>query len=156
MRGGAIGEADRCGAEPGVALARHVAAQPGLRFAGLQAYQGRAQHIREIEKRREAIAEAVDRVRRTIEGLRAAGLPCEIVSGAGTGTFRFETESGVYTELQAGSYAFMFQWVPPRSAPPWVPAGARAVSAGSGLGVFVSSLPAVGRGVLRRSIRRIQ
>ncbi len=46
-------------------------------------------------------------MRRTIDGLRAAGLPCETISGAGTGTFRFETESGVYTELQAGSYAFM-------------------------------------------------
>ena len=102
--------AERCGVAPGepaVTLAKHIAAQRGLRFAGLQAYQGRAQHIREIDKRREAIGEAVNRVRRTIDGLRAAGLPCETISGAGTGTFRFETESGVYTELQAGSYAFM-------------------------------------------------
>jgi hypothetical protein len=30
-----------------------------------------------------------------------------IVAGAGTGTFEFETASGVYTELQCGSYIFM-------------------------------------------------
>ena len=29
------------------------------------------------------------------------------VTGAGTGTFEFETASGVYTELQCGSYIFM-------------------------------------------------
>jgi D-serine deaminase-like pyridoxal phosphate-dependent protein len=102
--------ADRCGVEPGepaVALARHVAAQSGLHLAGLQAYHGRAQHIRDFDKRREAIAGAVEQVRRTLEGLRAAGLPCETVSGAGTGTFHLEADSGVYTELQAGSYPFM-------------------------------------------------
>ena len=30
-----------------------------------------------------------------------------IVTGAGTGSFEFETASGVYTELQCGSYIFM-------------------------------------------------
>ncbi len=102
--------ANRCGVEPGepaVALAGQVAAQPGLRFAGLQAYQGRAQHIQDIEKRREAIDLAIAKVRETVEGLTRAGLPCEVVSGAGTGSYRFEAASGVYTEIQAGSYVFM-------------------------------------------------
>ncbi len=35
------------------------------------------------------------------------GLDCPIVGGAGTGTFEFEMASGVYTEIQAGSYVFM-------------------------------------------------
>ena len=39
--------------------------------------------------------------------LEAENLPCEIVAGAGTGTFAFEAESGVYNELQVGSYVFM-------------------------------------------------
>jgi D-serine deaminase-like pyridoxal phosphate-dependent protein len=34
-------------------------------------------------------------------------LPCEVVSGAGTGTYRFEAGSGIWNELQAGSYVFM-------------------------------------------------
>jgi 3-hydroxy-D-aspartate aldolase len=102
--------ANRCGVEPGdpaVELARQVAARPALRFAGLQAYQGRAQHIQDVEKRREAIDAAISRVRETLDGLKRAGVPCETVSGAGTGSYRFEAASGVYTEIQAGSYAFM-------------------------------------------------
>jgi D-serine deaminase-like pyridoxal phosphate-dependent protein len=102
--------ADRCGVEPGepaLALARQIAASPGLRFAGLQAYHGAAQHVREFARRREAIETAVERTRRSVELLARHGLVCEVVSGGGTGTYRFEVASGVYTELQAGSYIFM-------------------------------------------------
>ena len=35
------------------------------------------------------------------------GLECALVSGAGTGTFRMEGTSGLWNELQAGSYLFM-------------------------------------------------
>jgi D-serine deaminase-like pyridoxal phosphate-dependent protein len=102
--------ATRCGVAPGepaLALARHVAAQRGLRFAGLQAYQGRAQHINEEDKRRAAIEAAIADVRQTADLLNRHGLACEIVSGGGTGTYRWEAASGVYTEVQAGSYCFM-------------------------------------------------
>ena len=34
-------------------------------------------------------------------------MPCVIVSGAGTGTFRLESGSGLWSELQVGSYVFM-------------------------------------------------
>jgi 3-hydroxy-D-aspartate aldolase len=102
--------AGRCGVEPGepaLALARQVAASPGLRFEGLQAYHGSAQHIRSHEERRAAIEGAVSRARRTVELLEANGLSCHTVAGAGTGTFHFESESGLYNELQCGSYVFM-------------------------------------------------
>lgn len=102
--------AGRCGTAPGapaVALARHIAGKENLEFAGLQAYQGKAQHIRDIGERRAAIDKAVAMVRETLDGLKAAGLDCLIVGGAGTGTFEMEAASGVYNELQAGSYVFM-------------------------------------------------
>jgi len=102
--------ADRCGVEPGepaVALAAQIAASPGLRFRGLQAYQGRAQHIREFAKRREAIQAAAEKIRRTAELLRHVGLPCELITGAGTGTYCFEAATGLWNELQSGSYIFM-------------------------------------------------
>jgi 3-hydroxy-D-aspartate aldolase len=101
---------DRCGVEPGeatLALAKQIAATPGLRFAGLQAYHGSAQHVREHAKRQEAIAHAVTEIARTVELLGRHGLSCEMITGAGTGTYRFEAASGIYTELQAGSYIFM-------------------------------------------------
>ncbi len=102
--------AGRCGVAAGpaaVELAQAIAASPHLRFDGLQAYHGKAQHLRLPEQRREAIAEAADHARRTVEQLRQVGLDCPIVGGAGTGSFVLEAASGVYTELQAGSYCFM-------------------------------------------------
>jgi len=102
--------ADRCGvepAEPALALARQIAGSRGLRFAGLQAYHGGAQHIRDYARRKEAIQAAAEKTRRTVELLRRHGLACELVSGAGTGTYPFEAASGVWNELQAGSYIFM-------------------------------------------------
>jgi D-serine deaminase-like pyridoxal phosphate-dependent protein len=102
--------AGRCGVAPGpeaVALARHIAASPHLIFGGLQAYHGSAQHLRHPEQRRAAISEAIEASRRTVEQLRQQGLACPIVGGGGTGTFALEAASGVYTEIQAGSYIFM-------------------------------------------------
>ncbi len=102
--------ANRCGVEPGepaVLLGKRVAREKGLRFAGLQAYQGRAQHLRTLEERRAAINAAIEMTGRTVQLLRKAGLDCAVVGGAGTGTFELEAASGVYNELQAGSYCFM-------------------------------------------------
>jgi D-serine deaminase-like pyridoxal phosphate-dependent protein len=100
----------RCGVEPGpqaVALAERIAASPHLIFGGLQAYHGSAQHRRTPEERQAAIAHAAEGTRRTVEQCRQRGLDCAIVGGAGSGTFALEAWSGVWTEIQAGSYAFM-------------------------------------------------
>jgi D-serine deaminase-like pyridoxal phosphate-dependent protein len=100
----------RCGVPPGeaaVVLAQAIAAHDGLRFAGLQAYHGRAQHQRGVDDRRHAIAHAAQAVQHTRALIEAAGLPVPLVTGAGTGTFALETASGVWGELQAGSYLFM-------------------------------------------------
>lgn len=102
--------AGRCGVPPGppaVALAERIAASRHLIFGGIQAYHGKAQHIRAPEQRRAVIAAAAADTRRTVEQLRQRGLDCAIVGGAGTGTFALEAASGVWTEIQAGSYIFM-------------------------------------------------
>jgi 3-hydroxy-D-aspartate aldolase len=102
--------AGRCGVLPGpdaVALAKQIAQSKHLIFGGLQAYHGSAQHKRTVEERRTLIGNAVDGSRRTVEQLRQQGLDCPIVGGAGTGTFQIESASGVYNEIQAGSYIFM-------------------------------------------------
>ncbi len=102
--------ANRCGVAPGEAalsLAKRVDGAAHLRFVGLQAYHGKAQHLREFEQRREAIDAACAATRETVDLLRDNGLECEVVAGAGTGTWALEAASGVYNELQAGSYVFM-------------------------------------------------
>jgi D-serine deaminase-like pyridoxal phosphate-dependent protein len=88
-------------------LARRIADAPPLKFRGLQAYHGRAQHMTAYQERAQAIAFAVDAVRETLDALAAENLSCEIIGGAGTGTFAIEAASGVYNELQVGSYVFM-------------------------------------------------
>lgn len=100
----------RCGVAPGASalrLAEQVARSNTLRFGGLQAYHGTAQHMRSIDERREAIERAALATRTTVERLAQAGLNCDIVGGAGTGTFEIEGQSGIWNEIQAGSYIFM-------------------------------------------------
>ena len=102
--------AGRCGVVPGkaaVELAQIIAKNSNLTFGGLQAYQGRAQHIRGFGERKIAIEKAGKLVQETIHLLSEAGLECRLVTGAGTGTFQFEAVSGIWNELQAGSYCFM-------------------------------------------------
>ncbi|MDE2581012.1 MAG: DSD1 family PLP-dependent enzyme [Rhodospirillales bacterium] len=102
--------AGRCGVAPGpdaVALARRIADSRYLCFGGLQAYHGSAQHKRTHAERRALIDGAVEGARRTVEQLHQQGISCPIVGGGGTGTFMLEAASGVYNEIQAGSYAFM-------------------------------------------------
>lgn len=101
--------ANRCGVEPGpavVELARQIAG-PSLRFAGLQAYHGAAQHLRGPAEREQAIAQAVAKLQATQALLVAAGLRAPLITGAGTGTYLHEAGSQVYGELQPGSYIFM-------------------------------------------------
>jgi D-serine deaminase-like pyridoxal phosphate-dependent protein len=100
----------RCGVAPGAAalpLVRAIQAQPSLVFGGLQAYHGKAQHLRAVAERREAIAQALMSVQQTRQALQAAGITAPLVTGAGTGSFVHEAASGVYGELQVGSYLFM-------------------------------------------------
>ncbi len=100
----------RTGVAPGraaLALARQVSAEASLRFAGLQAYKGSAQHTRDHAERRGLIAEVIEQVRMTRDLLAQNGLECGTISGAGTGTYEMEAASAVYTEIQPGSYVFM-------------------------------------------------
>ncbi len=100
----------RCGVAPGPAaaeLAAAIARHPSLIFAGLEAYYGSAQHMRSPEQRRAAIASAQALTAETVRVLAGSGFPCRTVAGGGTGTYVLEGSSGVWNELQPGSYIFM-------------------------------------------------
>jgi D-serine deaminase-like pyridoxal phosphate-dependent protein len=100
----------RCGVAPGqaaVTLAHEIRKHPSLRFAGLQAYHGKAQHLRSPQARREAIAAVVHSVVTTRKLIEAEGIPVPMVTGAGTGSLVLEAASGVFGEVQAGSFLFM-------------------------------------------------
>lgn len=99
----------RAGAYPADALrlARAADASPGLRFAGIQAYLGHLQHMDDLALRQTADEAAHATLKEIVAQLTAAGLPPPVVTGGGTGTHAYDLASGVYTELQAGSYAVM-------------------------------------------------
>ncbi len=100
----------RCGVvpgEPAATLAARVAAEPGLNFAGLHCYHGSAQHLRTPSERAEAIAVAAGAARQSRDAIVAAGLSVDRITGAGTGSFVLERDSGVWDEIQAGSFIFM-------------------------------------------------
>jgi D-serine deaminase-like pyridoxal phosphate-dependent protein len=100
----------RCGVTPGAAaltLALEIRKHPALHFAGLQAYHGQAQHLRSPEQRREAIARVVEHVVDTRTLIERQGMKVGLVTGAGTGSMVCEAASGLFGELQAGSFLFM-------------------------------------------------
>jgi D-serine deaminase-like pyridoxal phosphate-dependent protein len=100
----------RCGVksdDDALGLAEAILAAPHLRFGGLQAYHGGAQHKRAPAERREAAARAAERAAQVVARLAAAGIACDVVTGGGTGSVEFDLASGVYTEIQPGSYVFM-------------------------------------------------
>lgn len=99
----------RCGVAPAQAgrLARMVVSHAGLHFAGLQAYHGGAQHLRASAEREAAIRRAVALASAARAAVTSAGIVCPLVTGAGSGSFTFEAASGVYGELQPGSYVFL-------------------------------------------------
>jgi len=102
--------AGRCGVtktEAVVEIAKAIDAADGLRFAGLQAYQGAMQHMDDYAERKAKTDIAIAMVTDAMTGLKAEGLDCDIVGGGGTGSYYFEGASGVFNELQCGSYAFM-------------------------------------------------
>jgi 3-hydroxy-D-aspartate aldolase len=102
--------AGRCGVDTvgeAVDIAKAIDAAPALKFTGIQAYQGAMQHLEHYVDRKAKLDIAIAQTKAVVEGLKAAGLTAELVTGGGTGSYYFESNSGVFNELQCGSYAFM-------------------------------------------------
>lgn len=102
--------AGRCGVttpQEIVEIAKAIDAAPGLKFTGIQAYQGAMQHLDKYDDRKAKLDAAIAKAKEAIDSLKMVGLEAELVSGGGTGSYYFESASGVFNELQCGSYAFM-------------------------------------------------
>ena len=95
------------GSEAVVALAKTIAATTGTRFIGIQGYLGHLQHIHSARERMAANEAAVGTLSGVLDRLKAVGLAPRIVTGGGTGTHTSDLATGVFTEIQAGSYALM-------------------------------------------------
>ncbi|MGH2535090.1 MAG: DSD1 family PLP-dependent enzyme [Thermomicrobiales bacterium] len=99
----------RAGVEPGaptIAFSQEVAAMEGIRFAGLMGYEGHAMGQADPAQRQAEIERSVRMLVETADACRAAGLPVEIVSASGTGTYQTSTGIEGITEVQAGGGIF--------------------------------------------------
>lgn len=110
---------NRCGIEPeeALSLAKAISALEGLEFKGIQAYDGHlqmAEHTIGKDRKMEEVRKVIEIIKKTREDFDHAGLPSEIISGAGTGTYKYEYD--VLDEIQAGSFALM-DWRYKVSAP---------------------------------------
>ena len=100
----------RCGTPPGapaLTLARRASDAPGIELRGVMGYEGHVVGIDDREKRDARAREAMVLLSSTAGLLRDAGLPCDIVSAGGTGTYDITGRVEGMTEIQAGSYVLM-------------------------------------------------
>jgi D-serine deaminase-like pyridoxal phosphate-dependent protein len=100
----------RCGVdtpEEALALAQRIDQAPGLRFVGLTGYEGHCSLEFDEAKRHAMAREAMAKLTGIAESLARSGLPSEIVSAAGTGTWEITSRYPGVTEIQPGSYATM-------------------------------------------------
>jgi len=100
----------RCGVlpgEPAVTLAALAARTSNLELRGVMGYEGHVQPVRDRAERTAQAQRAMAALVDTAARVRAAGLPCDVVSAGGTGTFDISSRVTGVTEIQAGSYALM-------------------------------------------------
>jgi D-serine deaminase-like pyridoxal phosphate-dependent protein len=100
----------RVGVLPGkaaLALAGQVVESPGLELAGIMGYEGHLLTVADAHEKASAIRAALGQLTDTADSLRRAGLPCDIVSCGGTGSYTYAIEQPGITEIQAGGAIFM-------------------------------------------------
>jgi len=93
--------------EEALTVARRVAELPGLRFDGLSGYEGHCSLELDETRRHEKQAAAMDYFVSVADRIEADGIPCPILSAAGTATAFWTGANPRITELQLGSYAAM-------------------------------------------------
>lgn len=90
-----------------VSLVHQVKNCTGLSYKGLQCYAGHVQHIADRQERRSGSLESLNVLQETKKTLAIEGVQSEVVTGGGTGTFDIDSKSGIFTDIQVGSYIFM-------------------------------------------------
>ena len=98
----------RCGVAPddAAALCLRVVELDGVRLRGLMGYEGHVMGLPPAEKERETriSGELLQQARR---GAETAGVEINLLSGGGSGNYRFVLQQGFLTELQAGGATLM-------------------------------------------------
>jgi D-serine deaminase-like pyridoxal phosphate-dependent protein len=88
-------------------LGIHIHRLPSLRLRGVQCYAGHVQHIPSFQEREKTSLKCMHQAADLFRKFRESGLPGEILTGSGTGTFDIDCRVPELTDLQAGSYTLM-------------------------------------------------
>lgn len=100
----------RCGVrtvESGLSLAREITKRKNLIFKGIMGYEGHTVTKMPYAERKELAQSSLAKLIEYAEALKKDGMPPEMVSGGGTGTYAITPHIKGMTEIQAGSYATM-------------------------------------------------
>jgi D-serine deaminase-like pyridoxal phosphate-dependent protein len=101
---------DRCGVPPGepaLELARRILGRPGVRFAGLQAYEGHAVYVNDASQRAAQVRQSMELAVRTRRLIEEHGIPVGVISGGSSSTYQVTGLIEGVDEIQAGTYATM-------------------------------------------------
>jgi D-serine deaminase-like pyridoxal phosphate-dependent protein len=93
--------------EEALAVAKRLVSLPGIRMQGLSGYEGHCSLEMDKEARHAKQIAAMDYFVGVGDHLEAHGIPCPILSAAGTATAFWTGSNPRITELQLGSYAAM-------------------------------------------------
>jgi len=100
----------RCGVPPGepaLELARTITNSRGLVFDGLEFYEGHVLTIQDFDERKRETEKCIERAMQTKEQIEKVGIPVEVISGGGTGTYAITGNHPGVTEVRPGTYVFM-------------------------------------------------
>lgn len=95
----------RAGVEPGadaVTLAQQISDTQGVQLAGLMSWEGHTLEHQDPERKRAGIESAISALTATADQCRDLGIPVEIVSAGGSGTYQITPFLPGVTEIQAG------------------------------------------------------
>ncbi|MBS0260757.1 MAG: DSD1 family PLP-dependent enzyme [Planctomycetes bacterium] len=101
---------DRVGATPGrdtVELAQAISRLKGVKFAGIMGYEGHLLQIAEPADKERQIRESMALLVSCRDQIVKSGVPCDIVSAGGTGSYQYTVKCPGITEVQAGGGIFM-------------------------------------------------
>jgi D-serine deaminase-like pyridoxal phosphate-dependent protein len=93
--------------EPALKLAKEAAKLSGIHFIGVLGYEGFTMFEVDRGARFKNSHNAMCALVSTSEMIRRSGIPVEIVSAGGTGTYDITGDIPGVTEVEAGSYVFM-------------------------------------------------
>jgi D-serine deaminase-like pyridoxal phosphate-dependent protein len=100
----------RCGVAPGASaleLAQQIRSLPGVRFDGLQAFEGHLVNVLDREDRARQSVAAMSLAVQTRRLLESSGIPVGCISGCSSATYDATGVLAGVDEVQAGTYATM-------------------------------------------------